>query len=87
MRYWGVERWFLAIFDEVLSMGPKPVKPETDELFVSRLDELLNMCHALVRNRQISPELAEAGDFWRIDGRRSHRTLLGPLGDEGRMAV
>src|SRR6218665_2811722 len=30
-------------------MGPKPVTPETDELFVSRLDELINMRHALVR--------------------------------------
>lgn len=30
-------------------MEPKPVAPQTDELFVSRLDELINMRHALVR--------------------------------------
>lgn len=30
-------------------MGPKPTAPETDELFVSRLDELINMRHPLVR--------------------------------------
>lgn len=30
-------------------MGPKPVVPETDALFVSRLDELINMRHPLVR--------------------------------------
>lgn len=29
-------------------MGPKPVAPETDELFISRLDELINMRHPLV---------------------------------------
>jgi hypothetical protein len=31
-----------------LEMGPKPVLPETDALFVSRLDELINMRHPLV---------------------------------------
>jgi len=30
-------------------MGPKPVTPESDDLFVSRLDELINMRHALLR--------------------------------------
>jgi transposase, IS5 family len=30
-------------------MAPKPASPETDELFVSRLDELINMGHPLVR--------------------------------------
>lgn len=30
-------------------MRPKPVVPETSELFVSRLDELINMHHPLVR--------------------------------------
>lgn len=30
-------------------MGPKRAAPETDELFISRLDELINMRHALVR--------------------------------------
>ncbi len=29
-------------------MGPKPVTPESDELFVSRLDELINVRHPLV---------------------------------------
>ena len=29
-------------------MGPKPTEPETDELFISRLDELINMRHPLV---------------------------------------
>lgn len=30
-------------------MGPKPATPATDELFISRLDELINMRHPLVR--------------------------------------
>lgn len=30
-------------------MGPKPATPETDELFISRLDELINMRHPLAR--------------------------------------
>jgi IS5 family transposase len=30
-------------------MGPKPVMPKTDALFISRLDELINMRHPLVR--------------------------------------
>lgn len=30
-------------------MGPKRAAPETDELFISRLDELINLKHPLVR--------------------------------------
>lgn len=30
-------------------MGPKPAAPETDELLISRLDELINLKHPLVR--------------------------------------
>lgn len=30
-------------------MGPKPAAPETDDVFVSQLDELINMRHLLVR--------------------------------------
>ena len=30
-------------------MGPKPTAPETEDLFISRLYELINMRHPLVR--------------------------------------
>jgi IS5 family transposase len=30
-------------------MGPKPDRPDSDDLFISRLDELINMKHPLVR--------------------------------------
>ena len=30
-------------------MGPKPSQPQSDELFISRVDELINMRHPLVK--------------------------------------
>ena len=30
-------------------MGPKPSQPQSEELFISRLDELINMRHPLVK--------------------------------------
>ena len=30
-------------------MGPKPSQPQSDELFISRLDELINMRHPLIK--------------------------------------
>jgi len=42
-------------------MGPKPAAPESGELFISRLDELINLRHPLVRlalnDTQIPPHI------------------------------
>ena len=36
-------------------MGPKPLLPQTEELFRPRLDELLKMSHPLIRLSHLIP--------------------------------
>ena len=36
-------------------MGPKPLLPQTEDLFRPRLDELLKMSHPLIRLSQLIP--------------------------------
>ncbi|WP_410087707.1 hypothetical protein [Variovorax sp. N23] len=55
-------------------MGPKPVTPESDELFVSRLDELINVRHPLV----CQAGLIDWDEIERTVGARRDRPALPP---------